>query len=88
MRSRASRSGEAAGKLPNRPDKYGPKPHGWAAVRGNEGIVKLLLEREAVGSDRRDRHGDTPLSYAPKEGHGGIVKLLQARKSVENADAQ
>ena len=63
-------------------------PLGWAALKGHEGVAKLLLERENVDPNRLDKYGDTPLSHALKKGHGSIVQLLQARKSIESPDPQ
>jgi len=57
--------------VPDRPDtKYGQTPLSWAAERGHEGIVKMLLERKDVNPDHPDtRYGRTPLSLAAKNGH-------------------
>lgn len=42
---------------------------------GNEGVVKLLLEKGA-DIDSRDKNGKTPLSAAAQFWHDGVVKLL------------
>ncbi|KAH6670150.1 hypothetical protein B0J14DRAFT_517196 [Halenospora varia] len=56
----------------------GRPPVFWAAARGHEDIVKLLLE---AGADHslEDIHGKTPLSMAKENGHDKIVKLLSGR---------
>ncbi|PMB72191.1 putative ankyrin repeat protein [Beauveria bassiana] len=47
----------------------------WAAARGDDVIVKLLLEK---GSNIRaeDKRGRTPLSHAVENGHYATVRLL------------
>ncbi|KAF1734198.1 putative ankyrin repeat protein [Beauveria bassiana] len=62
---------------------YGPNfrvendqtPLHWAAARGHDVIVKLLIEK---GSHIRaeDKRGRTPLSHAVKNGHYSTVRLL------------
>jgi len=47
-------------------------------------VVKLVLEKEGVDSDRPDKQGDTPLSHATRRGCGGV----QALKPAENTDPQ
>jgi len=42
-------------------DDRGRTPLLWAAERGHEGIVKLLLNREEVNPDSKDNDGRTPL---------------------------
>ena len=55
----------------------------WAAVRGHEGIVKMLLQREDVDPGRPDtKGGRTPLSWAAGNGHSGVVKMLLDREDV------
>ena len=55
----------------------------WAAGRGHEEVVKVLLEREDVEPDQADtKYGRTPLSWAAKNGHDGIVKILLEREDV------
>lgn len=50
----------------------------WAAARGRNGIVRLLLE---AGADYtfEDINGDTPLSMAKKNGHDKIAKMMFSR---------
>jgi ankyrin repeat protein len=54
----------------------------WAAARGHEAVVKLLLEKGA-NVDTADEKSQTPLSYAAAHGHEGIVKLLLATEKVD-----
>ena len=56
-------------------DGYGQTPLSWAARRGHEAVVKLLVEK-GVDLDSKDRHGRTPLSYAVGNGHEVVVELL------------
>ena len=61
----------------------GRTPLSWAAEKGHEGIVKLLLGREGVNPDTPDtQYGQTPLWLAAANGHEGIVKLLLGREDV------
>ena len=55
----------------------------WAAGRGHEEIVKMLLQREDVNPNQADTQYDrTPLSWAAYRGHGAIVKMLLEREDV------
>ena len=47
----------------------------WAAEKGYEGIVKLLLDKGAA-IEVKSSTGQTPLLWAAVKGHQGIVKLL------------
>lgn len=46
----------------------------WAAEKGYETVVKLLLGR--VAADTKDNEGRTPLLWAAMKGHEVVVKLL------------
>ena len=48
-------------------------------ITSHEGVVKLLLERRDVDSDRPDVNGWTPLVCAAEGGHEGVMKLLLNR---------
>ena len=55
----------------------------WAAMRGHEGVVKMLLEREDVNPNQADtRYGWTPLWWAAGCGHERVVKMLLEREDV------
>ena len=55
----------------------------WAASRGHEMIVKILLERGDINPDKADTyHGRTPLWLAAEKGHEGVVKILLERGDV------
>lgn len=60
---------------PNFKVKHDQTPLLWAAERGCDVVVKLLLEK---GSDieAKDKHHRTPLSYAVENGHETTVRLL------------
>ena len=47
----------------------------WAAGKGHEAIVKLLLDKGA-DFESEDWYAWTPLSYAIEYGHAATVKLL------------
>ena len=46
-----------------------------AVERGQEAVVKLLLEKGAQ-LESKDNYGQTSLSYAAGNGHEAVVKLL------------
>lgn len=69
-------------------DLLGRTPLLWAAERGHETIVKLLLERDDVKADSEDRFGQTPLSKAAERGHETIVKLLERDDIKVNSEDQ
>jgi len=60
----------------------GRTPLSYAAERGHEAVVKLLVEAQAE-VDTKDNSGRTPLSYAAERGHGAVVKLLLGSDKVE-----
>ena len=61
----------------NSGDNGGRTPLWYAARRGHEAIVRLLLCREDVVADSQDEQGETPMSKAAKYGHEAVVKLLE-----------
>ncbi|KAL1853774.1 hypothetical protein Plec18170_005166 [Paecilomyces lecythidis] len=66
---------------PDSKDEHDRTPLLWAAEKGHEAVVKLLLSGGA-DANSRDNRGRTPLFQAAKNGHESIVKLLLARKDV------
>jgi len=49
----------------------------WAAGKGHDGVVKILLEREGVNPNHADtQYGQAPISLAAGNGHVGVVKKL------------
>ena len=63
----------------------------WATKRGQEEVVKVLLEREDVNPNTADtKYGRTPLWWAAKNGNEGLVKILLEREDVNpnRADAE
>ena len=55
----------------------------WAATKGHEDVIKVLLEREDINPDQQDpADGRTPLSLAAENGREGVVKLLLERGDV------
>ena len=56
----------------------GQTPLAWAAMKGHEAVVKLLLETGKADVESKDGCGQTPLSWAKKNGHKRTVSLLQS----------
>jgi len=55
----------------------------WAARRGHEGVVNVLLEQSKVNPHTADNeYGRTPLLWAAKNGHKGVVKILLEQNDV------
>ena len=63
-------------------DETSATPLSWAARKGQEAVVKLLLERKDVNPDRPDNDDQTPISWAARNGCEAVVKLLLERKDV------
>jgi hypothetical protein len=55
--------------------KHGQTPPSWAAEKGREEVVELLLEKGA-DMESEDASGQTPLWWAAKYGHEAVVRLL------------
>ena len=64
-------------------DCNGRTPLAWAAARGHETVVKLLVERDDVEADSKDNGGQTPLLRAAARGYEAVVKLLVKRDDVK-----
>lgn len=67
-------------------DSYGRTPLSWAAQRGNENVVKLLIENGADINSKATAtfiNGCTPLWFAAQNGHTAAVKMLLAEDGIE-----
>jgi len=61
----------------------------WAAGKGYEEVVKVLLGRKDVDPNQRaTAYGRTPLSCAAKNGHEGVVKILLEREDINPCQEQ
>ena len=67
----------------NAVDCLGNTALAWAAQRGHEVIVKILLGREDINPDYADpKFGATPLFWTDARGHEGVVEMLLEREYV------
>jgi len=63
----------------------------WAAIKGHEEAVKVLLKREDINPDLTDhRRRLTPLSWAVLRGHEGVVRVFLEQEGInlDGADTQ
>src|SRR5205807_10256982 len=61
----------------NKRDFLGITPLIWAAICGQEGVAKLLLEQQAIIPDKPDKlFRRTALSWAAGKGHEEIVRIF------------
>jgi len=54
----------------------------WAARRGNERIIKVLLDRSDVNPNQLGAWGKSPLWLAAGGGHEGVVRILLERSDI------
>jgi len=67
----------------NQRDNMGRTALSWAAIRGHEDVVKLLLQLEDIDSNAKDtEYGRTPLWWAVQCGHEGVVRMLLERADI------
>ena len=66
----------------NKKDRLGNTSLTWAARRGHEGVVKILLGRGDINPDIPNNDGDTPLCWAAITGRDGVVKILLGQDDV------
>jgi len=63
----------------------GRTPLWWAALRGDAGVVKLLLERNDVRPATPDNANQTPPLLALSGGHHEVVRILQHKPNSQTA---
>jgi len=66
----------------NATDLHGCTGLTWAARKGHDGDVKVLLEQVGLHPDIADNRGQTPLSWASEHRHCEIVKMLLEQNNV------
>ncbi len=55
----------------------------WAAKKGHDVVVKLLLKTEKVDIDLKSSTSWTPLLWAVKKGYDVVIKLLLETVKVD-----
>ena len=64
-------------------DFHGNRAIAWASKRGHEGVVRVLLERGDVNSDKPGtEYGLAPLLWGAENGHEGVVRILLERSGI------
>ena len=58
------------------------KHHSFGLLTMDEGVVKLLLERDDVNPNMPGDDGKTPYSCAAENGRAGVMALLQPPAST------
>ncbi|OBT84412.1 hypothetical protein VE02_07114 [Pseudogymnoascus sp. 03VT05] len=71
------------GHHPDSKDSYDYTPLLWAALKGHDGVVKLLLDEAGVNVNSMDKYSRTPLFLAADHGDGEVVKLLLATTGID-----
>ena len=54
----------------------------WAAQRGNQEVVRLLLAQDDVNPDKLDNDGQTPLWWASYRGYEGVARYSHGTMST------
>ena len=67
----------------NAKDTWGRVPLTWAAKKGHELVVELMLSKDGVDPNSWDETGRTPLLWAAENGHEAVVKLLLGKNGVD-----
>ncbi|KAM0235337.1 hypothetical protein ACHAP5_009732 [Fusarium lateritium] len=68
----------------DRADYWGSTPLSIAVRKGHTGLVKLLLDTNAVDIDSTDRFGRSLILWATKQGHDEILWLLTGRNGSQD----
>jgi len=71
------------GQNPDLPDNEGGRPLHYAAEKGHQQMVELLLKTGQVDADARGKYGWSPLFVAVGNEHDGVVKLLLETGKVD-----
>ena len=78
-----------AGADPNIPTDAHITALSWAAAKGSEESIQLLLQQAAIDLDIPDKSGGTPLLRASDAGHTKCIRLLLDKgANVKHADEQ
>ncbi|KAI5799395.1 hypothetical protein FPQ18DRAFT_301760 [Pyronema domesticum] len=82
--SRIGHEGIAKGiDINSKDSEYGQTALSWASYKGNDSVVKLLLQAEGIDINSKDEDGRTALSWASEKGHDSVVNLLLAASAID-----
>ena len=73
---------------PNTVDEDGETALFWAANKGHEGVLKLLLEWDYIDRNFPNKSSTTPLSIAVCKGYEAVVKRLLELLNVDSNTAR
>ena len=68
---------------PESKDSYIRTALSYAAEKGHDEVVKLLLEKDDIDLNFEDISGRTALFYAARKGHDAVVKLLLEKNGTD-----
>jgi ankyrin repeat protein len=73
---------------PGTASRYGRNALSYAAHKGHDAVVRLLLCEDNVNPDPKDQSGGTPLWYAARNGHAPVLRLLLNRSEVRGEEGR
>ena len=68
---------------PESKDSYIRTALSYAAEKGHDEVVKLLLEKDGIDLNSKSTNSQTALSYAAWNGHNEVVKLLVKKDGID-----
>jgi ankyrin repeat protein len=69
-------------------DEKGHSPPSFAALGGQEAVVRLLLSTPRINLNLKNDNGETPVSLATQKGHQTIVHATFSLASQSSRDVR